>query len=79
MAGDDGRVVEFFSSKKCSPCEIVEKILKDEKISFKKIDVDTLKGAQHADSKKVRVLPTIDDGEERIEGLPSNLRERLGK
>lgn len=78
MAGDDGRV-EFFSSKRCPPCDEAERILKQEGVSFLRIDVDSTEGSRIADKKGIRAVPTIVKGKDIIEGLPSNLKERLGE
>jgi len=78
MAGDDDRI-KLFSSKKCPPCSEAKKILAEKGIPFTVIDVDSADGAKIADLNGIRAIPTIVMGKDMIEGLPSNLKERLNE
>lgn len=58
MNTETTRLLKFYATW-CGPCKILEKRLKEMKIPYMNIDVETNEGAEMAEKYKVQSVPTL--------------------
>lgn len=62
--------MKVFTSERCPPCKILKKILREKKVEFEEVNIDTPEGLEEARRYDIRALPTIIKDGKTYVGLP---------
>lgn len=52
------RLVKIYS-KTCGPCKVLERNLKQSKVHYDSIDINTIEGEEYVDKYNVKAIPTL--------------------
>lgn len=75
------RLVKIYS-KTCGPCKVLERNLKQSKVHYDSIDINTTEGEEYVDKYNVRAIPTlllIDDNDNLVNSVTGVINEEAIK